>query len=98
MTVDLVFLTKKEEEWRPTDALIAALKLAYPVIDIDQEVLRAWLWCQTNVSQRKTLIGMPRFLRAWVSRQNDKHHARVNLANVQMRPGLYQPRRRVLNS
>lgn len=47
---------------------IKELIKSYPQIDIHSELLKMRIWLVSNIKQRKTAKGMPRFVNNWLSR------------------------------
>ncbi len=43
----------------------------YPGLDVPAHLMRAWSWCVSNRSKRKTVRGMPKFLNGWLGRNYD---------------------------
>jgi hypothetical protein len=46
--------------------------LSYPGVNHEQELRRAWAWCETNPRKRKTPGGMLKFLNWWFSQEQNK--------------------------
>ena len=53
---------------------MAEWKLAYPAVDVEQELREMRSWCLANPKLRKTRNGVRRFIVSWLSRQQDKGH------------------------
>lgn len=49
-----------------------SLQAAYPAVDVIAELHRVRAWSEANAANRKTLRGMPRFINAWMSREQDR--------------------------
>jgi len=63
---------KGPDIWAPPPTLLLDLARAFPALDVPGETAKARAWCVTNPEKRKTAGGMPRFLYAWMAReQND---------------------------
>lgn len=58
---------------------------AYPAVNIDEELRRAKAWLDANPTKRKTKRGMPRFLVAWFSRNQN------NAGSKQSKPETHCP-------
>jgi len=76
-------------EWHLRESLAAALREGCPGVHFEDEIRSARLWCVTAGPKRKTASGMPRFLRTWLSRAQD----RVSGASPRGGPPQDQPRR-----
>jgi hypothetical protein len=77
-----------------TEAMRDSFAKAYPSLDVDQCLRAAQLWIEVNPSRRKTPKGMPRFLAAWLERDQNKGHNVI--ANPDKPSGnLYETNRRV---
>lgn len=64
--------TKGErKEWHLLASHIADWKAAYPGLDIDAELRKAFAWLNANPDKRRTAQGMPRFLVNWFNRCTD---------------------------
>lgn len=44
----------------------------YPAVNIGQALRSIAGWCEANPSKRKTLGGMPKFINAWLAREQDR--------------------------
>ena len=53
---------------------MAEWKLAYPAVDVEQELREMRSWCLANPKLCKTRNGVRRFIVSWLSRQQDKGH------------------------
>ena len=62
-------VNSKAPTWTVTDAMIADWQADFPHLDVEKEVRKMHAWCEANVSRRKTAKGMPRFIVAWLMRQ-----------------------------
>lgn len=52
-----------------SDEDISKYQEAFPKLDVASELKRMSLWCESNVSKRKTKKGISRFIVNWLSRQ-----------------------------
>ena len=48
----------------------------YPAVDIMQELRKMKGWCDANPTKRKTARGIKRFINTWLSKEQDRGHAR----------------------
>lgn len=48
--------------------LMAAYRLAYPQIDVEQEISKMNAWLISNPDRQKTKRGIKRFINSWLSR------------------------------
>jgi hypothetical protein len=60
------------EEYAVTQVHLDQFAELYPAVDVLQAVRKACGWLVTNPKQRKTKSGMPKFLNAWLSREQDR--------------------------
>ena len=51
---------------------VAAWQETYPAVDVPGTLRRIRSWCEANPSKRKTARGVPRFIDAWLSREQDR--------------------------
>lgn len=58
--------------WWLTRSRIDRLAEEFPGIDILAEARKARGWCIDNPANRKTVKGMPKFLRGWIERSNNR--------------------------
>ena len=47
---------------------ITELKECYPLVDLNEELLKMRVWLLANPSKRKTNKGMPRFVNSWLNK------------------------------
>ena len=59
-------------KWQPTDEQMAKWRAAFQAVDVDQELLAASAWLDSNPTRRKTSRGIARFCNTWLSRAQDK--------------------------
>lgn len=69
--VGLNFKTKDGEWQLPADLYEKYIK-AYPRVDVDEQLVIAYAWAESNPAKRKTNGGMPKFLNGWLARHNEK--------------------------
>lgn len=62
------FVLSDGTEYVPTFDELAALREAYPDVDIAQQLKQVREWCRVNVEKRKTRRGAARFLSMWMAR------------------------------
>ncbi|MFV0535196.1 MAG: hypothetical protein ACK5MR_16325 [Cumulibacter sp.] len=60
------------EEYPVTQSQIDEFRTLYPAVDVEQQLNAMRGWLKTNPGKRKTLNGMPRFINAWLSREQDR--------------------------
>ena len=60
-----------KEEWHPPEELIQKWKLAYPKVNVEQELLKMDTWCESNPAKRKTKNGISKFCNSWLGRCQD---------------------------
>lgn len=63
---------RNNEEFIVTESMVAEFQKLYPAIDVQQCIRSAKAWCIANPANRKTMVGMPRFINAWLSREQNK--------------------------
>lgn len=51
-----------------TQSYVDHLQSTYGRIDVLEQLKRAALWCESNKAQRKTWVGLRRFVNSWLSR------------------------------
>lgn len=61
------FLCKGDTEVIVTKSYAADLSATYPGVDVEQQLVSASWWCQSNAEKRKTGKGLPRFINSWMS-------------------------------
>lgn len=55
---------------------VAEYALAYPAVDVRQELREMELWCKDPANKkRKTAAGIGRFIRSWLGREQDRGRA-----------------------
>ena len=64
------FPTLGSGTWDLSREHLLRLQEAYPDTDVLGEARRARQWCRDNEKRRKTPKGMPRFINAWMARQD----------------------------
>lgn len=60
------------EEYPLTQRQLDQFAELYPAVDVLQAARKACAWLITNQRQRKTMAGVPKFLNAWLSREQDR--------------------------
>jgi hypothetical protein len=60
------------EEFPVWRSMIEDYARTYPAVNIEQEIREMRRWALDNPTLRKTLRGMPRFINAWLSREQDR--------------------------
>lgn len=73
----VVFPVNGGKVWRMDDALANQLAIAYPKLDIAQELDRAKAWLLANPSRMKTARGMGRFVSNWMSTADTRRQVTV---------------------
>lgn len=58
--------------WEPTSEQVTKWKAAYQAINVDNELLAASAWLESNPTRRKTSRGIARFCNSWLARAQDK--------------------------
>jgi uncharacterized protein YlbG (UPF0298 family) len=56
-------------------------KSTYQAVDIEQQYREILSWLNTNQKNRKTIVGMPKFINAWLSKAQNKA-PRVNTSSA----------------
>lgn len=64
--------TNTGTDWFPTLAELDAWKQAYPGLDVPGTLVEIRAWLTANPTRRKTFFGMPRFVNAWLSREQNR--------------------------
>lgn len=62
----------KPATWSADAEFLESISAAFPLVDVDGELLKAHAWIKTNLTKRKTYTGYPEFFRKWCSRQQDR--------------------------
>lgn len=65
-------------EWSMPLELYDEYVMAYPALDIKQEVSQMRIWSLSNPSNRKTRRGMTRFVNGWLERSQNNSRKRKN--------------------
>lgn len=60
--------TENINEWR----------MAYPAVDVEQQLRQMRAWCISNPSNRKTQRGITAFINRWLAKEQDKPSYRMN--------------------
>ena len=60
-----------KQDWNPPEELIKKWKLAYPKVDVEQELKKMDTWCESNPARRKTKAGISKFCNSWLGRCQD---------------------------
>lgn len=80
-STEVVFLTypvvggrgqNKPPDWSLTESHVERLREEFPGVDIEAEARKARGWCIDNPTKRKTARGMPKFIRGWMERQQNR--------------------------
>ena len=61
-----------KEDWQPPEKLYAKWIIAYPKVDVQQELNKMEVWCDSNPTKRKTKGGISKFCNSWLSRCQDQ--------------------------
>ena len=61
------FVCKGDIEVVVTKSYAADLSATYPGVDVEQQLVSASWWCQSNPEKRKTAKGLSRFINSWMS-------------------------------
>lgn len=64
------FMTKGEM-YIVTDELVERMRKTYTGVDVDYQFKRLYAWLAANATRRKTLQGMPRFIDAWMAKEQN---------------------------
>ena len=59
-------------EWRPLAKDVTEWREIYPGVDIKREFARMRQWCMDNPRKRKTRLGIRRFARGWLDREQNR--------------------------
>lgn len=70
--VAFIPLPGDQGEFPVSRRLVEELQRAYPGVDVPGELNRARTWSLTNPTKRKTARGVPRFLNAWMEREQNR--------------------------
>ena len=62
------FVMNDGQDYNLPLAKLNEYRAAYPLLDLENELLKAAQWLVDNPSRRKTTKGMPRFLGGWLGR------------------------------
>lgn len=73
------------QTWTLTTEFISELQQTFEAIDVAAECRKAWQWHKTNWTKRKTVNGMPDFIRRWIARANDSGRGKPKVAPPQSR-------------
>lgn len=57
-----------------TAEMVSAWQKAYPDVSVPQQLDKMAAWLLSNPRKRKTAAGMPRFVNAWLSREQGAQH------------------------
>ncbi len=61
------------EEFPVHESLVIEFEVAYPAVDVRQELREIRMWNLTNKSNRKTLSGMLKHINAWLAREQNRN-------------------------
>ena len=50
------------------ESLVCRLRDGFPGLDVEAELRKAKLWCESNPAKRKTPRGLPKFIFAWMNK------------------------------
>lgn len=67
-----ILTNKKNESAKVTQQQYERWVETYPGVDVWQTLLRIRSWAENNPAKRKTLKGIPKFIDAWLAREQDK--------------------------
>jgi hypothetical protein len=67
---------KGAKEWHLIESKLAEFREAFPALDVYAECRKALCWVNANPGNKKTASGMARFLFGWLSRSQNKGHAK----------------------
>lgn len=70
--VDAKLALNGGELWSPTEVEIERWALAYPGVNVAQELQKMAAWTHDNKPKRPTIKGVARFVGAWLAREQDK--------------------------
>jgi len=59
-------------EWPLTQSKLEEYQQSFPSLDVLAQMRAARQWCVDNVKQRKTAVGMPRFLSNWLNNAQNR--------------------------
>ena len=63
--------------------------VAYPAVDIKQELFKMLAWLEANPNRKKTRKGIERFICTWLSREQDKGGVYKNGSRTQTRENVF---------
>lgn len=72
----------KGQTWRLTKVAQDRLQLAFPALDVAAICLRARAWIEANPTKRKTARGMPKFLDAFIAREQENPRSAYRRGNA----------------
>lgn len=64
------------------DKDVKAWEKLYPAVDVRQELRNMAGWCDANPRKRKTRQGIKRFCVAWLAREQDKPHPKLETSSL----------------
>ena len=82
-----ILTNKKNEAAKVTHSQYDRWVETYQGVDVWQTLLRIRSWAENNPAKRKTLKGMPKFIDAWLAREQDK--PKPNPSPPPGSPGLF---------
>ena len=59
-------------EFPVTEPMVAEWELAYPAVDVRQQLREMRAWCNANRAQRKTARGVSAFIVRWLGKEQDR--------------------------
>lgn len=69
----IYFPTNKNDEFYPVrKSQVSEYQKLYPAVNVEQEVRGMKAWQISNMKNRKTFSGMPRFMNSWLERAQNK--------------------------
>jgi len=81
---------KGDTRWVLTLEQVQKWSALYPGVDVLTEARKALAWCEANPGRRKTAAGMPRFMVAWLGKEQDKGRSAPTVARQRFEP-MRQP-------
>ena len=69
-------------------AKVAEWQMAFPGVDVQTALLRARQWCIDNPSRKKTAKGAPKFLNAWLAREQDNSRGKPQVSGIARPQGV----------
>ena len=82
ITIPTNKFSTENQEFEVRESFVLQMGELYPAVNTEQELKSIRGWSITNQPKRKTMSGMPKFINAWFSREQDRGGS-----NAQNRPG-----------